>query len=350
LDAHVAADRARWDEAILGCRHDFHQLPEYVALEARRLGGRAMALVLRDESIEPARTALLPIVLRSVPESDAWDATSPYGYPSPIFSDADPGFVSASVSGFVEGLRAHGVVSAFVRLHPLLDVPEQALAGAGTLVEHGPTVWIDLTADEGTQWAGYRPTHRNLIVRAVREGLRVRFDDTFARLHEFIDVYEQTMARLGVDWSDFGRDYLEELAGVLRGRGLGFLALVEQGERVVAGGVFTSRCGIVQYHFSGTADGWQHASPSRLMIDEVRRRQSARGDARMHLGGGVGAKEDALFRFKRGFSNDRARFMTWRVIADPQGYANLVEAWVARGGSEVRTGAFFPLYRAPVNA
>ncbi len=352
LDARVAEDRARWDALILRCRHDFHQLPEYVELEARRLGGQPMALVVGAPPGNGSdEQALLPLVLRSVPgERDARDATSPYGYPCPVFSDPDPDFQAASVGAFVEGLRAREIVAAFVRLHPLLDIPEQAMAEAGTIVEHGPTVWIDLSADEATQWSGYRATHRNLIRRAARDGLRVSFDDTFTRLDEFYDVYAQTMERLAASWADFGRDYLVELAELLRARGIGFLALVEHGEQVVAGGLFTSCCGIVQYHFSGTADTWQQASPSRVMLDEVRRRQVARGDRRMHLGGGVGASEDALFRFKRGFSRDRGRFLSWRVIPDADAYAKLVEAWQARGGSRELAGAFFPLYRAPIES
>jgi hypothetical protein len=360
LDAHAAEDRARWDALILRCRHDFHQLPEYVALEARRLGGHGMALVVSDTGDHArgcTREALLPLVLRPVPTrsaGDAWsvdaqDATSPYGYPCPVFSDPDPRFMAASVQTFVAGMRARKVVAAFVRLHPLLDVPEQAMAEAGTIVEHGPTVWIDLTADEATQWAGYRATHRNLIRRATREGLRVSFDDAFARLDEFFGVYAQTMERLDADWAEFGREYLEQLAAMLRARGLGFLALVEHEGEVIAGGVFTSCSGIVQYHLSGTANAWQQASPSRLMLDEVRRRQVARGDRQMHLGGGVGAREDALFRFKRGFSPERGRFLSWRVIPDPDVHARLVDAWVARGGSRELAGRFFPLYRAPVH-
>jgi hypothetical protein len=352
LNAHAAEDRARWDALILRCRHDFHQLPEYVALEARRLGGEGMALVVREagEPEDQGREALLPLVLRPVPTSagDARDATSPYGYPCPVFSDPDPRFMAACVTAFVAGLRASNVVAAFVRLHPLLDAPEPAMAEAGTIVEHGPTVWIDLTADEATQWAGYRATHRNLIRRATREGLRVSFDDAFARLDEFFGVYAQTMERLDADWAEFGREYLEQLADLLRARGLGFLALVEHGDEVIAGGVFTSCSGIVQYHLSGTANAWQQASPSRLMLDEVRRRQVARGDRQMHLGGGVGAREDALFRFKRGFSHERGRFLSWRVIADSDAHARLVEAWVARGGSRELAGPFFPLYRAPI--
>ncbi|WP_181233596.1 GNAT family N-acetyltransferase [Enhygromyxa salina] len=336
---------ARWRALLQRTRHDFHQLPEYVAIEADRLGGRGVALLVEDPRA-PERAALLPLILRSLPSGEGCDATSPYGYPGPLFTSADPRFETAAVGCFVAAMAKRDVASAFVRLHPLLRIPDQALARFGSLVDHGPTVWIDLETDEATQWANYRGTHRNLVRRATRDGLRVRFDDAFARLDEFYPIYAETMARLGATTCDMDHSYLQRLAAVLLGRG--YLALVEHGDQVIAGGVFSSCSGIVQYHLSGTATAWQRASPSRLMLDEVRRRQAARGDWRMHLGGGVGAQEDPLFRFKRGFSSERGRFCSWRVTPNPALHDRLVADWQAGGGSREAAGEFFPLYRAPI--
>src|SRR5690606_11231955 len=92
----------------------------------------------------------------------------------------------------------------------------------------------------------------------------------------------------------------------------------------------------------------QRASPSRLLLDEVRRRCITLGDRRMHLGGGVGAQEDVLFRFKRGFSKHTGQFRSWRVIPDAQAYAALVSRWERLGGDPSRADDFFPRYRAPL--
>ncbi|KIG19655.1 hypothetical protein DB30_00164 [Enhygromyxa salina] len=356
LDPLASEDAQRWANLLGRTRHDFHHLPAYVALEAERLGGRGFALLVEDRR-DPSRAALLPLILRALPASAACDAISPYGYPAPLFTSSSPSFESAAVEAFVTAMAARRVASAFVRLHPLLGCPEQALGRFGGVVEHGPTVWIDLQANEATQWAGYRGTHRNLIRRAGRDGLQVQFDEAFARLDEFYPVYAQTMDRVGasdmlslsssVSPAQDERRYLERLATLLRGRG--FLALVEQQGQVIAGGVFTSCAGIVQYHLSGTATAWQRASPTRLMLDAVRRRQTARGDWRMHLGGGVGAKQDPLFRFKRGFSPHRGRFCSWRVIPCPDLHDRLVADWQAAGGSREAAGEFFPVYRAATN-
>jgi hypothetical protein len=339
-------DRPAWFSILERCRHDFHQLPGYAELEGRRLGGRGCAIAI--ETSEGA--ALLPVIVRPLPTAlgvEGIDVRSPEAYPAPVFTNHDPTFTTAAIDGFVATMRERGVVSAFIRMHPLLEVPLEACAAHGTIVEHGPTVWIDLEADEATQWSGIRATHRNLIRRAKREGFVVRFDDTFAELDAFFSVYAETMERLDAQWGDLGRAYLEQLTAVLGSRG--FLALVEHEGQVTAGGLFTRSCGIVQYHYSGTASAWQQASPSRLMLDEVRRRCAALGDWRMHLGGGVGTREDALFRFKCGFSSHRATFRTWRMILDGDREADLDARWRALGGDTTLASGFFPRYRAPLN-
>lgn len=329
------------------CRHDFHQRPAYVELEARRLDGSATALVIEGSQ----GVALLPLIVRALPDAlgiAGVDASSPYGYPAPVFCADTSDFASAAIATMVTALRERGVITAFVRLHPLLETPLDACAQWGTIHDHGPTVWIDLETDERTQWADYRSTHRNLIRRAEREGLRVRFDDALAQLDDFYVVYEQTMIRLDASWADFDRAYLDDFAAALGERA--FLALVERDDEIIAGGLFTRCDGLVQYHLSGTATAWQHASPSRLMLDHVRRRCVALGDRRLHLGGGVGAREDALFQFKRGFSSQRGRFRSWRVIADPHAHEQLLARWRALGGDPIQAGEFFPRYRAPLRA
>jgi hypothetical protein len=83
-----------------------------------------------------------------------------------------------------------------------------------------------------------------------------------------------------------------------------------------------------------------------VMFDDVRRRCAALGDWRMHLGGGVGTREDALFWFKSGFSSHRSVFRSWRLILDSAREAELVERWRGLGGDAEVAGGFFPRYRA----
>jgi len=70
----------------------------------------------------------------------------------------------------VQTLRERGFVSMFVRLHPILELPDGAFTGLGTLVEHGQTVSIDLRQNEAEQWRGIRARYRTNLNRSERLG------------------------------------------------------------------------------------------------------------------------------------------------------------------------------------
>ena len=80
------------------------------------------------------------------------------------------------------------------------------------------------------------------------------------------------------------------------------------------------------------------------MFAEVMHWAQAQGAAYMHLGGGLGGREDSLFHFKAGFSKQRADFFTYRVIADPSAYETLCARWQEHHHAPLDE-TFFPAYR-----
>lgn len=331
----------RWGTWVEQCPHDFYHWPHYAALEATRLGGTAVAYVFVDGD----DVALMPLVVREVPGHCGWiDGVSPYGYSGPVFSRSDPDLGARAIGAMVARMREHGLCAAYVRTHMLLHQPLAAMREFGRVVAHAQTAWIDLTRPEAEQWADYRAVHRNLVRRARRSGLTAVIDPDWARFEEFYEVYAQTMEALGARWSGFARDYLWGLKQAL-GSAVS-LCLVDRDGRVAAGGVFTECDGLVQYHFSGTASAERRHSPSRLMIDHVRQWATMRGHRALHLGGGVGGRDDALFRFKRGFSRQRAMVHTWQVVLASERYDALVRQWEQQSGSSAAEASdFFPVYR-----
>ena len=63
---------------------------------------------------------------------------------------------------------ANGLVTTFVRLHPLLPVPPDVLDAAGDVIHHGETVSVELTHSLQEMWHGTRRDHHNHINRAQR--------------------------------------------------------------------------------------------------------------------------------------------------------------------------------------
>ena len=328
-------------------QHDFYHLAEYHRLAEERGEGTAHLFAYRDG----VYTIALPLLLRPVEASGdgAWsDATSVYGYAGPLASHAGMpvSVVRSFQKALKEALAARGVVAVFSRLHPL--IPQRGmLAGLGDCRPEGETVSIDLTLPPEEQRAQYRSSLKLRINKLRRGGLVCLRDGDKCHLPEFSDIYHQAMCRVNAHSSYFFEPkYFTRLASGL-GPALELFVVTLDGV-VIAGGVFTICDGIVQYHLSGTCDAFMKLAPMSLLLDTVRLWANDEGARVVHLGGGVGSKEDSLFHFKAGFSDRRHTFLTWRWVVEPGAYRELCDGNARRNlerGVEWASGDYFPQYR-----
>jgi hypothetical protein len=360
----IEVDSLDYRSALASVRHDVYHLPGYVTLDAQQSGGTPAAFRYR----EGERVLLVPLVLRPVPGAGGLiDAVSPYGYPGPVatggptvatrsddassdaaHSDAD--FWRRAAQRMPGTLAEAGVVSCFVRLHPLLPASFDALASTGRLVQHGHTVALDLTLDEDALWSQVRQNHRRQISKARRSGLVASIDD-WRQLDTFVKIYHETMTRVGAaSYYFFDRDYFERLRSAV-GDAVHLVTIEDAGD-VLGGGLFFTLGGIAQYHLGATLDRHLARQPAKLMMDEMRRWAKSRGSVTLHLGGGVGGRtDDSLFHFKAGFGPGRAAFHTWRVVSDRALYRQLCDRRpgdpAASSGQADRDddSGFFPAYR-----
>ena len=328
-------------------KHDFYHLAQYHRLAEERGEGSAHLFSYHDG----VYTIALPLLLRPVeaPGGEAWsDATSVYGYAGPLASHA--GMPASVVRSFQEGLKealaARRVVAVFSRLHPL--IPQRGmLAGLGDCRLEGETVSIDLTLSPEEQRARYRSSLKTRINKLRRGGLVCFRDRDKRHLPEFTDIYHQTMRRVKAHSSYFfEKEYFTRLAS-----GLGpalELFVVKLDGVVIAGGLFTICDGIVQYHLGGTCDAFLKLGSTSLLFDTVRLWANEAGARVMHLGGGVGSREDSLFHFKMGFSDRRHMFATWRWVVEPDAYRELCDRSARCNGEhgvQWSSGDYFPQYR-----
>jgi len=255
----------------------------------------------------------------------------------------DEAFVTAAFARAGEALREANAVSLFVRFHPFLNgaLPR----GPGTVVDHGQTVGIDLGRSSQEIWRQTRENHRRDIRRAIKDGFIAGLEVDDEALTTFQDLYRDTMSRLGASlYYRFDRFHFQALRAAL-GERLWVVVVRVDGEPAAAG-LFFREAGIVQYHLSGSDARFRGHQPTKLMIHEVARWAQERGDRRFHLGGGIGSADDALLRFKAGFSPERHRFVTFRLILNDAEYQRRVRL---KGGSADLDdpSAYFPAYRRP---
>lgn len=347
----LSHDAPAWRAALAGMQHDFFHLPAYLVLSARYEGGVPLAFLAERGD----RRLLLPLLVRpidpalSAAHGRLFDACSPYGYPGPVLSAAalaDEPFADEALTAFAQGLRERRIVACFVRLHPLLPAPHAALGRVGQVVHHGNTVSIDLTLPEHERWPLLRRNHRQQINHARRDGYTVQVDPRWDELTTFVAIYHETMRRVGAShFYLFPPDYFHEMRAQL-GDCL-HLAFIRCGGEVAAAALFAEVCGIVQCHLVGTRTAYLKHSPVKILIHSMASWFQARRNRVLHLGGGVGGREDSLFRFKAGFSAHRHPFHTWRVTPDELLYLALLErATAIRPSHATVSHGYFPAYRA----
>jgi hypothetical protein len=251
-------------------------------------------------------------------------------------------------AALADELSRRRVVAVFSRLHPLIQ-QEPLLAGLGDCPAGGETISIDLTAPDDAQRAGYNRSCRTSLRKLSEAGFIGVHDHEKRHLAEFVDVYLETMRRAGAQSSYFfDETYFNLLTHELGNVSHLFVALKDG--QVAAATLCTVCDGIVQDHLGGTRDAFLKFSPDRLVVDTERRWASETGARIFHLGGGVGAQQDSVFRYKSGFSDRRHTFRTWRWVLRPGIYDGLcssaAERHAAQGLHAVSAG-YFPAYRCP---
>lgn len=346
------ADQA-WAPLVESVAADIYYLPGYVAACARREGGRPLLFV----ASEGGNLWLQPLIVREIPEQGPGggrarpilDAVSPYGYSGPLISVVDGSadmWEKRAVRQFRDCLASEGVITAFIRLHPILN---RAVAGVGaheSLTLRGRTVLVDLSKSAERQWGELRENHRRHINRARRAGFVAAIEGDAGKFPMFRDIYLESMDRVG--GSSYHRALVEDLPELAAQNASNFyVSAVRLGGDIACMGLFTEKGGIVQYHLGATANKYIRYSPSKLMIQHAIEVARERGNHLFHLGGGIGGADGSLFHFKAGFSSEVLPFYTWDVVVDQAEYGALLSRISPLSpDSAGEDDHYFPRYRA----
>lgn len=346
---------SQWNGVLELCsQYDFYHTAGYHLLHQLNSGDDGILIVFQ----EGEHIAAFPLLKRSLAQLEGLndilagycDATSVYGYGGPVTNHdwRDRAFVANFSRALENVLREFRIVSVFSRLHPLME--NDAGLVVGEIAEVGQTVSIDLTIPEDKQFRNYRRDHRYNITRARRSGMLAYNDAAWAHYGDFLHLYDVTMCRVKAsDEYLFRREYFDELRAAL-GSNLN-LFVVKSGSSVLSAGLFTRVGDIIQFHLSGSASDQMELAPSKMLIDSVRLWGNAEHAKVFHLGGGVGCREDSLYKFKAGFSDRRHKFKVWKHVLIPDLYQLATEqrqTWLLSQGLKFRDNGFFPLYRSPL--
>lgn len=356
LAVHPLSDSSAWDAALqrLGERDVYHSSAFHRCVRSTE-GGEPYLFVFSSPGGD---VAAMPFVVRQVSRVEGLearphvDATSVEGYPGVVCTpitgeEARRVFRQGFQDALLEVLTDLRVVTFFGRQNPFHPT-EWLFEGVGETRRLGSTVAVDCSTSDDEHQAQMSSHHRRNLRKVRREGLRVEWDLDGGRLPEFVAMYRQTMDRVG---AAAGYYYPDDYFHALM-EGLGedaFLAIATLGEDPVSGALFLRGPSVVHYHLGGTSEQFRNLGATHLVFDEVRRWCKEDGRRWLHLGGGVGAGEDSLFRFKAGFSKARFPYHVVRLVVDHDAADELSaqrRAWLS-AQRLTASEDFFPLYRAP---
>lgn len=320
IAAMQEVEPGRWDALMRSIGvPDVYYSRGFVEASAPLAGGEATFLHLAGEGGD----VVFPCVVRSDPA----DVVTPYGYGGPLAVGESPPDFGPAYQAWCE---ARGVLSTFAVFHPLFGNT------AFRVTRLADTVAWPLREDP---FGTLDSHHRRRVRKALRDGLEATVTPAPDDIAGFVAVYEATMRRReAAEFYLFDDAYWEAL---VRDVPLVLVEVRREGE-LVSGMLGMGEPPWLHYHLGGTTqEGMRHGA-SHLALLTLARYGHEHGYEVLHLGGGVGGRDDSLREYKRRFAPEGLTPATiGKAVHDEAAYLR------AAGADAIDWEGFFPAYRAP---
>ena len=342
LTAYMLDKSEEWDAIVRSFKaYDTYWLSGYVKAFWLHGDGDPVLFYYEDKGTRGINVVMkrdiakVPRFAGRLPEGRYFDFSTPYGYGGWLIEGND---TEALFSAYQARVCKYGIVSEFVRFHPLVrnHIPCSPFYD---VVQLGEVVHMDLASPE-TVFANMTSQNRNKIRKAAKNGVRV-FNGRFPAIFEtFRDIYNATMDKDSADRyyyvsPEFYASILDDLPHNAQ------IFYAQKDGTVIAAAIMLCANGRMNYHLSGSLGEYVHLAPTNLILAEAALWGCENGCKTLYLGGGVGSEEDSLFVFKRGFNRgELCRFHIGKKVFNPQKYEELVALSGQSGAS------YFPAYRA----
>ena len=342
LQVFCIEQREEWDQIVKTFpMYDAYYLSGYV--NAFRIHGdgepflfyyndgqsRGMNVVMRRSIIDdPHFKGLLD-------DDRYYDFSSPYGYGGWVIE----GRKEQLFRDYERWCLRNNIVSEFVRFHPMLE-NQTGLEPYYDVIPLGETIAMDLSSPEMI-WNNLSSKNRNMIRKAIKNGVRIYHGQYPEIYQRFKDVYDATMDKDEADaYYYFSDEFYASLLEDLPENAQVFYAVKDN--RVIAASIMLECNGFMNYHLSGSVREYSSLAPTNLLLYKAALWGNAHGLRTLYLGGGVGSGEDSLFKFKQSFyKGDARRFYIGRKVFASDVYRELT----MMRADTIENVNFFPVYR-----
>jgi len=315
--------------------YDFYHTWHYHSLEKN---GDPFLFVYEESDVFIA----LPLLKREIENSGLYDLTSVYGYSGPIsnkkFADISDQILENFKYFFLNFMNTGRYICVFCRLNPFID-QKVLIEKIGGISNNGKTVYMDLSISIEEQRIGYEKRMGRQIRHLRKMPYIIKEAKTGDEISLFTAMYNENMHRLKAEKSYFfNEDYF---AAIIKEDSCNLIVMYD-GIKMICGAIIMCCGGIIRNHLSATAVDYVNQSPSKLLTDEISIIGRQLGMKYFHLGGGLGGREDSLFKFKSSFSNLFLEDSTWKFVSDTVVYNDLIKE--RKNDLNIN---YFPLYRYP---
>lgn len=329
--------------------YDVYYLPEYSKAFKLHGDGDPFLIYYYDEDIRA-----INVVMRRDIENDKnfsgkvasktfFDFTTPYGYGGfNIEGRVNDESVTRLNEAYSNYCVSNNVISEFVRFHPLLK-NSQLNQSMYEIIDLGRTITIDLTSKEQI-WADLSSKNRNVIRKAKKSGVDIYWGRSTSLMKEFIPLYNATMDKdEAIPYYYFNNDFYQSVLKDLKYNFLFFYAMYQK--KIISMSIILFNNKNMHYHLSASNKEFQNLAATNLLLYEAAAWGHENGYKSFHLGGGLGSREDNLFKFKKAFNKESDTFFSiGKKIFDHKIYNELLYIQNKHENGD-KNSSFFPAYR-----
>ncbi|WP_313130760.1 lipid II:glycine glycyltransferase FemX [Anaerocolumna sp.] len=339
-------------------KYDVYYLSEYVKAFQIHGDGEPALFYYEDDGIKAVNVFILRDIeadkrfKNQIPQGAYFDITTPYGYGGFLIEgNITRDTVKRLEKEYTDYCINKGIISEFVRFHPLLSDYE-TLEMLYHISKLGKTIVIPLNSKEEI-WNNLTSKNRNMVRKAVKSGVEIYWGRSKDLIKSFMPLYKATMDKdKAKPYYYFGEDFFHSILYDLKNQAVLFYAVYQK--HIISMAVLLLTNGHMNYHLSASQKVYQHLAPTNLLLYEAACWGFDNGFKTFHLGGGLGSKEDSLYRFKSSFSRDSDyTFTIGTKIFDQEKYDQLIEIRKKEMQKSNHSDTtmlqsatdFFPLYR-----
>lgn len=208
----------------------------------------------------------------------------------------------------------------FIRISPVLENSDENLnifkscsfRNAPIHMMHPETTWLlDITKSEEEILKGMRKTHRNLIRRAIKDGVEIIQNTDEKYLKTFYDIHMETVKRH--KFVPFSYDYIKSEVGAFKNDNQISIFSAKYKDKIISSAIIVFYGNQAFYHHGSSLSEYNKIPSSYLILWEAIKEAKKRNKEVFNFYGIVENKPrhpwSGLSKFKKGFGGYKKDFL-----------------------------------------